>query len=131
MTRIPEEDRDLFEQAIYLPMVLTVLTKDIATIQTSSFKLKKPYLEWIEETMKDIQKDLARVKRLMKAGEMKVERMQSDESFTMYMFLYKGYEEHHNYFNPRLRNAVENLLRFYLYGRFEQMRNTNNNKEAN
>ncbi|RDI47836.1 hypothetical protein [Falsibacillus pallidus] len=118
MTRIPEDDRDIFEQAIYLPMVLTVLNRDLAIIEKSPFKLKKPYLELIEETMKAIQKDLAAVKRHMKQQQMKVERMTTDDTFTMYLFLYKGYEEHHNYFNPRLRNKSEELLRYYLYQRF-------------
>ncbi|WP_433748758.1 hypothetical protein [Falsibacillus pallidus] len=118
MTRIPEDDRDIFEQAIYLPMVLTVLNRDLAIIEKSPFKLKKPYMELIEETMKAIQKDLAAVKRHMKQQQMKVERLTTDDTFTMYLFLYKGYEEHHNYFNPRLRNKSEELLRYYLYKRF-------------
>ncbi|MED1202472.1 hypothetical protein [Heyndrickxia acidicola] len=118
MTKIPEYDRDILEKAIYLPMVLTVLNRDLVVIQKSPFKLQKPYLEWVEETMRVIQKDLAQTKYYMKKHKMKVERLKSDEAFTMYMFLYRGYEEHHNYFNPRLRNRTEELLRYYLYGRF-------------
>ncbi len=129
MTRIPEEDRDIFEQAIYLPMVLTVLNQDLLIFGKSPFKLKKPYEELVEETMKVIQAELAQVKRYMKKNGMKVERLQTDDAFTMYMFLYKGYEEHHNYFNPRLRNRVEELLRHFLYQRF-YTRNANASKEA-
>ena len=117
MTRIPDDDRDIFEKAIYLPMVLTVLNRDLTIIDKSPFKLKKPYLELIEETMKAIQRELAGVKRYMKQHQMKVERLSTDDTFTMYLFLYKGYEEHHNYFNPRLRNKSEDLLRYYLYQR--------------
>ncbi len=51
----------------------------------------------------------------MKQHQIKVEKLKSDETFTMYLFLYKGYEEHHNYFNPRLRNRSEELLRYYLF----------------
>ncbi|WP_409253380.1 hypothetical protein V1502_05550 [Bacillus sp. SCS-153A] len=118
MTRISEEDRNILEQAIYLPMVLTVLDRDFTVVEKSPFKLKRPYLELIEETMKIIQSELAGVKKHMKLNGMKVERIKSDDAFTMYLFLYKGYEEHHNYFNPRLRNRVEELLRYYLYQRF-------------
>ena len=39
MTRIPEEDRDAIEQAIYLPMVLTILNRDMAVVHRSPFKL--------------------------------------------------------------------------------------------
>ena len=118
MTKIPDQDREIIEQAIYLPMVLTILNRDLTIMDNSPFKLKKPYLEWIDETMRFIQKELAEVKRYMRKHQIKVERMQSDDTFTMYMFLYKGYEEHHNYFNPRLRNRTEELLRYYLYQRF-------------
>lgn len=117
MTRIPETDRNIIEQAIYLPMVLTVLNKDLMIISNSTFKLKQPYLNLIEETMKAIQKELAEVKRYMKRNNLKVFEAKRDEAFTMFTFLYKGYEEHHNYFNPRIRNKVQDLLEYYLYKR--------------
>ncbi|WP_201715446.1 hypothetical protein [Rossellomorea arthrocnemi] len=129
MTRIPESDRNILEQAIYLPMVLTILNRDLQIVNSSPFKLKRPYLEMIEETMKVIQGELAHVKKYIRTNKMKVERIQTDDSFTMYMFLYKGYEEHHNYFNPRLRNRVEDLMRHYLYRRFTETE-TDTTKEA-
>lgn len=120
MTRIPEEDRDIMEQAIYLPMVLTILNRDLIVIQNSPFKLKKPYLLLVEETMKVIQKELAEVKRYMSRNRLKVEEIDRDEAFTMFLFLFKGYEEQHNYFNPRIRNKVQELLEYYLLHRYRQ-----------
>ncbi|NMD70892.1 hypothetical protein HHO41_11360 [Bacillus sp. DNRA2] len=117
MTRIPEQERDLMEKAIYLPMVITVLNRDLNVIDKSPFKLKKPYSVLVEETLKVIQRELAEVKRTMKQEQLKVEEIHRDEAFTMFMFLYKGYEEHHNYFNPRIRNKVQELLEYYLYRR--------------
>lgn len=119
MTKIPENDRNIIEKAIYLPMILIVLNRDLEIINSSPFKLKNPYIEWIEETMKCIQKELASVKRYMKQQQIKVEKIKSDDAFTMYMFLYKGYEEEHNYFNPRLRNRSEELMKYYLFQRFQ------------
>lgn len=116
MTRIPTHDRDIIEQSIYLPMVLTVLNRDLLIVQNSPFKLKKPYLELIDKTIRTIQKDLAQVKKYMQKNNIKVERLKSDDAFTMYLFLYKGYEEMHNYFNPRLRNRVEELMSQYMLG---------------
>src|SRR5690349_13254421 len=114
MTRIPDDDRDIMEKAIYLPMVLIVLNRDLAVVETSPFKLKKPYLNLIEETMKEIQRDLAVVKQYMKKNKLQVVETKRDDAFTMYMFIYKGYEENHNYFNPRIRNKVQELLEVYL-----------------
>ncbi|MBM4764190.1 hypothetical protein [Bacillus sp. B15-48] len=117
MTRIPEKDRDFLEQAIYLPMILTILERDLQVVQKSEFKLKKPYLELIDDTMKVIQKELSTVKRYLKEHSLKVEKMKQDEAFTMYRFLYRGYEEQHNYFNPRIRNKVQELMIHYLLRR--------------
>jgi hypothetical protein len=130
MTRIPEKDRDILEQAIYLPMVLTVLNRDLSVIGKSPFKLKQPYLNLVEETMKVIQKELAEVKKYMQKNKLKVQQLQSDEAFTMFMFLYKGYEEHHNYFNPRIRNKVQELLEFYLFKRHYVSQNIQKKNEA-
>jgi hypothetical protein len=114
MTRIPEEDRNIMEKAIYLPMVLIVLNRDLSVVEKSSFKLKKPYLELIEETMKDIQGELAEVKKYMKRNKLQVTEINRDDAFTMYLFIYKGYEENHNYFNPRIRNKVQELMTVYF-----------------
>ncbi|MDF1507370.1 hypothetical protein PZE06_04140 [Robertmurraya sp. DFI.2.37] len=114
MTRIPEEERDIIEKAIYLPMVLTILNRDLELINQGPFKLKQPYINLIEKSMKTIQLELAQIKKYMKQNNLKVFELKRDEAFTMYTFLYKGYEEQHNYFNPRIRNKVQELLEFYL-----------------
>lgn len=113
MTRIPEDDRNIMEKAIYLPMILIILNRDLSVVEKSPFKLKKPYIALIEETMKIIQRELAEVKQYMKKNNLKVIETKRDDAFTMYMFLYKGYEEAHNYFNPRIRNKVQELMEFY------------------
>jgi hypothetical protein len=114
MTRIPDDDRNIMEKAIYYPMVLIVLNRDLAVVEKSPFKLKKPYLELIEETMKEIQRELAEVKQYMKKNKLQVTETKRDDAFTMYMFLYKGYEESHSYFNPRIRNKVQELIEGYF-----------------
>jgi hypothetical protein len=118
MTRIPESDRDTIEQAMYLPMLLTVMERDRLVIETAPFKLNKPYLNLIEETIKSVQSDLKITKDKMKKGNMKIQKIGQDSDFTNYMFIYKGYEENHSYFNPRIRNKVNELLEYYLYKRF-------------
>ncbi|MDP4161993.1 MAG: hypothetical protein Q8906_16865 [Bacillota bacterium] len=119
MTRIPEEDRNIMEKAIYLPMVLTVLNRDLAVVERSPFKLRKPYLDFIEEMMRVVQRDLAETKKYMNKNSLKVIEKKRDEAFTMFLFLYKGYEENHNYFNPRIRNKVQELLEFYFFKRHQ------------
>ncbi|WP_374721207.1 hypothetical protein [Peribacillus tepidiphilus] len=120
MTRIPEHDRDMIEQAIYLPMVLTVLNRDLLLLEKGDFKLKRPYKELIEQAMKAVQTELAEVKRYLRKENIKISQTKRDDTFTMFLFLYKGYEEYHNYFNPRIRNKVEELMHYYLYKRLSE-----------
>lgn len=117
MTRIPEKERDMMEQAIYLPMVLTVLKRDLIVMNKSPFKLKQPYLNMIEETIRLIQKELTEVKYYMHKNKLQVQQLRRDEAFTMFKFLYNGEEEDHNYFNPRIRNKVQELMEYYLFKR--------------
>ncbi|MGD6817729.1 hypothetical protein [Metabacillus sp. 84] len=114
MTRIPEEVRDIIDQAIYLPMTISILNRDLSVVEKSPFKLKQPYLHLIEESLKLAQKDLQQVKRELHRQKIKVSKIKHDEAFTMYSFLYQGYEEQHSYFNPRIRNKVCELLQEYL-----------------
>ncbi len=114
MTRIPEKDRDILEQAMYLPMLLTILERDRIIIDNAGFKLKEPYLQLIEETIKAVQRDLKETRLAMRKGQMKVEQVARDEAFTMFLFIYKGFEEQHNYFNPRIRNKVQELMEYYF-----------------
>ncbi|PLS18797.1 hypothetical protein CVD28_04895 [Bacillus sp. M6-12] len=119
MTRIPEKDRNIIEQAIYLPMVITILNRDRQIFEKSPFKLRQPYLDLVEEALTVVQKDLAEARRFLRHENIKVSEINRDEAFTMFSFIYRGYEEHHNYFNPRLRNKVEELLGYYLIKRLK------------
>ncbi|KON88915.1 hypothetical protein AF332_20360 [Sporosarcina globispora] len=125
MTRIPEKDRDILEQAMYLPMLLTILERDRTIFDKTGFKLKEPYLQLIEETIKAVQRDLKEARNAMRKGQMKVEQVARDEAFTMFIFIYKGFEEQHNYFNPRIRNKVQELMEYYLYNRYKNKEQAN------
>jgi len=114
MSRINEEDRYLFEQSIFLPMVLTILNRDFKVVEKAPFKLRKPYLNLVDDTMKRVQKDLYNIKQQMIKKKMKVFELERDEAFTLFLFIINGWEEQHNYFNPRIRNEVQLLLEKYL-----------------
>ncbi|WP_445505762.1 hypothetical protein [Niallia sp. 03091] len=115
MTRIPDEHRKIIEQAIYLPLLLSVLEYDRkVTEQTTGFKLKQVYLDLIEHTMLKVQKDLKIIRDKMRMVNMKVVKGENDGVFTQYNFYYRGYHEVHRYFNANLRNKTEKLLRDYF-----------------
>ncbi|WP_445506776.1 hypothetical protein [Niallia sp. 03190] len=115
MTKISEEHRKIIEQAIYLPLLLSVLEYDRkVTEQTNGFKLRQVYLDLIEHTMLKVQKDLKIIRDKMRMNNIKVVKGENDGVFTEYNFFYKGYHEVHRYYNANLRNNTEKLLRDYF-----------------
>ncbi|AST90520.1 hypothetical protein ACWE42_08870 [Sutcliffiella cohnii] len=114
MTRLSSKQISLFEQAIYLPLILIVLEKDLKHIESSPLKLKEPYTLFLEDVMKKVQIQLRDVKQTMKKENLRLQKLKQDDSFTLYAFLFDGYEEHHNYFNPRIRNKVNELLTYFF-----------------
>ena len=114
MPLIPAESLPHFENMIYLPMVLTILERDRDSVEKGPFKLKRPYVNIIEQAVKEAQKELKDTRLYLRQHNMKVIRGNHDDTFTEYVFFYGGYEEHRRYLNVRLRNRVEELLGVYL-----------------
>jgi hypothetical protein len=117
MSRLSDEERDIFENAIYLPMLLTVLDRDFKVAETAPFKLNQVYLNLIEHTMKKVQKDMRENKTKMYKRKWKLVKGENDGYFTEYNFYFSGYHEVHRYFNANLRNTTEKLLNHYFLQR--------------
>lgn len=114
MAHIPIEAVPHLEAAIYLPMLLIVLEKDQAQIEAGQFKLKRPYIYLIDEARKRAEVDLRKTKAYLKNHQLRVVQGKRDEMFTEYQFHYKQVMDVRRYSNIRLRNHVEDLLKFYL-----------------
>lgn len=114
MPLVPTEAFPKFENAIYSPMLISILEKDRKTIEGGPFKLKSPYFKLIDEALKLIRIELKETNIYMKRNNMKVIKGKSDGTFTEYEFVFGGYEEHRNYLNVRLRNRSEELISVYF-----------------
>ncbi|GKV56740.1 hypothetical protein NCCP2222_26870 [Sporosarcina sp. NCCP-2222] len=114
MPLIPAKALPHFENMIYLPMLLTILERDRQTIEKGPFKLKGPYLKMIENALLSVQNELTDTSMYLRRHNMKVIRSKMDDTFTEYIFMNGGYEDHRRYLNVRLRNRTEELLQFYI-----------------
>lgn len=111
---IPQEAIPHFENVIYLPMLLTILTRDKEVIEKSPIKLKKAYIDMIERALDNVQRDLSNTHKYLRYNKMKLEKQSADETFTEFIFFHQGYEDSRRYLNVRLRNRSEELLALYL-----------------
>lgn len=103
-----------FENMIYLPFLLTILHKDRDMIDTMPFKLKRPYLQLVDQAIKCAERDLRETRIYMKRQQYKILEGKKDKLFTEYVFYYNGYEDHRKYLHYQLRNRTEELLGVYL-----------------
>ncbi|MBU2660682.1 hypothetical protein [Bacillus cabrialesii] len=115
MPKLQEEIYDFIERALFLPMAITILNRDLAGIDQSTLKLKQPYKQLISESLKIAQKDLMEVRKELRKRKIVIHEAERDEAFTLYVFVIDGYEEKHRYFNPRIREQVSELLTLYLF----------------
>jgi hypothetical protein len=67
-------------------------------------------LKLINETLKSIQVELEKTSIYLNRNNMKVIKGKTDVTFTDYVFIYKGYQDHRKYLNVRLRNRTEELM---------------------
>ncbi|MDM5297432.1 hypothetical protein QUF51_04640 [Bacillus pumilus] len=117
MTRLSSIQLQMMEQAIFLPMVISILNRDLTHLKEhQTFKLNEPYIQLVSSALKEAQKALYQLKQQLRQEKMKVHQIEHDEGFTTYLFVMNGYEEKHKYFNPRIRHRVEELLtRYFLH----------------
>lgn len=115
MTPLMSKDLILhFENMIYLPFVLTILHKDRGIIDSMPFKLKRPYLQLVDQAIKCAENDLRITKIYMKKQQFRILKGKKDDLFTEYVFYYNGYEDHRKYMHFQLRNRTEELISMYL-----------------
>lgn len=114
MPLIPEEALPRFENAIYFPILISILEKDLETIKGGPFKLTVPYTTILEGALKAIRAEHKQTNIYLKRNNMKVIKSVNDGTFTKYTFMYGGYEEHRKYLNVRLRNRTEELISVYF-----------------
>ncbi len=114
MSVIPEEAIPHFENAIYFPMLFTILENDKAAIEKGPFKLNKPYLNLVNRALNQIQKESKQTHDYFRRNRMKLIKGNKDELFTEYIFIYGRNEYPRRYLNVRLRNRTEELLNMYF-----------------
>ena len=99
---------------IYLPMIITILERDRETIEISPFKLKGPYINIVENTLKLARVKLKETTTYAQNKNLKLIKKGKDGTFTEYLFIHGGHEDTRRYLNVRLRNRTEELISVYF-----------------
>ena len=111
---IPSDTLSYFDNMIYLPMLLTILSNDRVSVEKGSYKIKGPYFKLIDQAIERVQIEIKTTHDYMRVNQLKLIKGETDETFTTYTFVYQGYEDQRRYLNARLKNRTEELLEYFL-----------------
>ncbi|MDW0113743.1 hypothetical protein QT711_11145 [Sporosarcina saromensis] len=111
---IPGEAQPHFENLIYMPMLLTILSKDRQIFEKGSCKFNDPYIKLVDKALERVQADLKISSDYLRANKMKLIKGKTEETVTTYTFIYQGYEDQRRYLNARLKNRTAELMELYL-----------------
>jgi hypothetical protein len=111
---IPLAALDYFENAIYLPILIKILEADRMLFEEGPFKLKRPYTQLIEGTLKIVRTELKETNEYLRKNDMRLTKNKTDKVFTEYIFVHGGYEDARRYLNFRLKNRSEELISMYF-----------------
>jgi len=115
MPSITTEDYRYFENKLYLPMLITILDRDIELINKLPFKLRRPYLAIVEKALAMIRKDLKQTEVYLLRRNMRLVVGRPDANKeTEYTFISSGIEERRKYASDELRSRSEELITEYF-----------------
>ncbi|WLD94836.1 hypothetical protein [Alkalihalobacillus sp. AL-G] len=112
-----KEESTLIDRYILYPMILTILDRDLKTIQKAPFKFTQPYEQWIEYKMREVSLTLHEIRKEMKSRNIKVALYRRVQDTSEYNVLVRGYDEVIKYSNLHLRNQAELYLQHLFLDR--------------
>ncbi|SDC44542.1 hypothetical protein SAMN05421734_10912 [Pelagirhabdus alkalitolerans] len=111
MRYLTEHEYALASRFLFLSMAITVIQKDITSIETGNgVKIKEPYLELLKMMEDRALTERQQLRKYMYEEKVSVEPLEKNDTFTAYLFISKQKEEKRHYFNPAIRKKVEQIL---------------------
>jgi hypothetical protein len=109
-----KDDEHLANQFIYLPLVRKVLERDLHFLRDAKLKFNEPYIEFVEQVIIQIGKDLGRVKKEMFQRRLSVYNQGKVGELSVYLFVCKGYRREVRLFPHLMKQSVEEYVRKYF-----------------
>ncbi|KHF39942.1 hypothetical protein [Halalkalibacter okhensis] len=111
-----KDDEKLANQYIYLPLVRKVLERDLDSLRKAELKFNEPYIEFVEQIIIQIGRDLGQVKKEMFKKGINVYSQGKVEEISVYLFVCRGYRRELRFFSHLMKQTVEEYVRQYFIG---------------
>ena len=115
MRYLTDEELELASRFLFLSMAIVVVQQDIQNIQKGAFKIKEPYIQLLEKMNTNALAERRQLRIKMENKKIRVLLINKNDSFSSYLFYCKGKEEKRNYFNPAIRNKVEEIVQEIMW----------------
>ncbi|MCK1998325.1 hypothetical protein MPH47_14060 [Psychrobacillus psychrodurans] len=115
MPAITTDDYKYYESGIFLPMLITILERDLEELHKQPFKLRRPYLAIVEKALAMIRKDLKQTEVYLLRRNMRLVIGKPDaEKITECTFISGGIEDRRKYSSEEFRSRTEELITEYF-----------------
>ncbi|WP_172369550.1 hypothetical protein [Sporosarcina jiandibaonis] len=111
---IPQDALKHFENAIYLPMLIKILEKDLFAIEETQLKFTRPYAKMIDQAINNAKSELKKTNIYLMRNNMKLIKYSSDKDFTEFIFSGIRFEERKRFSSGELRDRTEEIMSEHL-----------------
>ncbi|MBU5266202.1 hypothetical protein KQI21_04925 [Virgibacillus proomii] len=110
MRYLNKEELTIASRFLFLSMTIIVIQQDIHRFQNSELKLKDAYIGVLKNMEEKALQERRQLRKVMLQKQIKVMKLDRNDSFSSYLFLCQGREEKRNYFNPAIRQKVKAIF---------------------
>ncbi|MFP7494820.1 hypothetical protein SFC66_13620 [Terribacillus saccharophilus] len=110
MRCLSESEYKLGSRFLFLSMAIVVLQQDIRIVEKGEHKIKAYLLHNLQSMEKTAMEERRQLRIKLRQQNMKIVTAEKNDTFTTFLFITKECEEKRNYFNPAIRNKVEEIL---------------------
>lgn len=102
-----DEELGMVKNYVLLPLLLTVLQRDMRIIEASEITIKTPYLEWLQGVLDNVTKELAFIKNEFRIRGIKVYEQQRTKKEIDSKYVCRGYYSSFNMLWDHIKAEIE------------------------
>lgn len=105
-----QSDLDIASHYLFVDLDIKNLELDLQHVMNGPFKIKEPYIEFIERMISNVINERRNLKRIMYQRKIQVQFLYRQGDFTSYKFFLNGKEREVTYNNMVIKKNVRKIM---------------------